>query len=54
METIQKIERMHVIDELPNGKFKVSNIDGEFTQLELDKLKALIEMETGGVHIWII
>lgn len=49
-----KIERMHVIDKLPNGKFKVSNIEGQFTQPELDKLKALILSETGGVHIWVI
>jgi len=50
---IQKIERMHIIDQLPDGRYKVSGIEGTYTKAELERLKAVILADSAGIHLWV-
>lgn len=51
---MKPIKRMHIVDKLPSGKFKVHGFDGEFTTSELEKLQKLIAAENVGFTLWVL
>jgi len=47
-----KINRWFIVDQLPDGRYKVSGIEGTFSKTELKKLQELTSEQK--LTIWVI